>query len=135
VANASSEKIEVVRRVFETFERKDLGAALEVLDPDFEWDYSRSRGPEQGIYRGREQVSNFWRRFLEAFSDVEAVEIEISEVGERVLRVGNFRFRGQGSGVEASAGGATLWEFRDGVPVRASLFQNKHDAIEWIDSH
>jgi ketosteroid isomerase-like protein len=123
------ERIAAVRRYFEALEHTDFGGALELLDEDFEFDYSRSRGPLQGVYRGKADLKRWYENFLEAFSEFEALETEIAEIGDHVLRVGGFRARGRGSGVEAKAFGATVWSFRGNVPIKAVLYQSKEDAL------
>ncbi|MDX6615341.1 MAG: hypothetical protein QOD60_432 [Solirubrobacterales bacterium] len=124
-----AERIAAVQSYFQALEHTDFPAALELLDDDFEFDYSRSRGPLQGIYRGKAELNRWYENFVDAFSEFEAIETEISEVGDRVLRAGGFRARGRGSGVEATAMGATLWSFRGNVPIKAVLYQSKEDAL------
>jgi ketosteroid isomerase-like protein len=126
------ERIAAVRRYFEALEHTDFEGALELLDENFEFDYSRSRGPLQGVYRGKADLKRWYENFVEAFSEFEAIETEIVEVDDRVLRVGGFRARGRGSGVEATAFGATAWSFRGNVPIKAVLYQSKEDALAEI---
>jgi ketosteroid isomerase-like protein len=124
-----AERIAAVRSYFEALEHTDFEAALELLDDDFEFDYTRSRGPLQGVYRGRAELTRWYDNFVEVFSEFEAIETEIIEVGDQVLRVGGFKARGRGSGVEAVAKGATLWSFRGSVPIKATLYQSKEEAL------
>jgi ketosteroid isomerase-like protein len=41
----SRENVEVVRRLYEAFSRRDNESPFSVYDPDIEWDMSRSRIP------------------------------------------------------------------------------------------
>jgi ketosteroid isomerase-like protein len=125
----AEKRIAAVRGYFAALSRFDFDGALDLVDPDFVFDYSRSRGPLQGVYRGRAGLREFYDGFSDAFSEVEAFETEIIEVGDLLLRAGGFKARGRVSGIELSAGGATLWSFRGDVPVSAALYQSKEDAL------
>jgi len=48
----SEENVETVRRQNEAWNRQDLTAWLASFHPDGELDWSRSRGPLKGVYRG-----------------------------------------------------------------------------------
>ena len=60
----SGENVEVVRRSFEAWNRRDLLAWLAWFRSDAEVDWSRSRGPFQGVYRGHREMETFWGRVL-----------------------------------------------------------------------
>jgi ketosteroid isomerase-like protein len=52
----SQPNVEIVRAVYEALRRNDIEGALDLMSTDFELDYSRSRGPESGVFRGRDRV-------------------------------------------------------------------------------
>ena len=126
----SQENVEIVRAIFEGFGRKDIEGVLKLVPHDFEFDFSRSRGPESGVFRGRERIKRFLATLSESFSVIEPVETEIIDAGEVIVRVGGFRARGEASGVEVSAIGATVWTFSGDMPVSARLYQTKAEALE-----
>ena len=51
----SQENVEIVRRVFEAFNRRDIAAFLELLDPDVEW-VPILAVLEGRVYRGHEEI-------------------------------------------------------------------------------
>ena len=47
-----SEKADAVRRVVDAINRVDLDGFADAVSEDFEIDFSNSRGPMSGVYRG-----------------------------------------------------------------------------------
>jgi ketosteroid isomerase-like protein len=127
----SQENVELIRRIFDSISRGDIGAVLERTADDVEMDWSNSRGPLKGVYRGREQVREVWASFVEAFDSLRWDPEEIIELDEsRLIVVNHTRLRGRGSGVEVEAVGAQLWTIRDGMAQSFKLYQSKRDALE-----
>jgi len=125
----SQENVEIVRAVYEALRRNDVDAALDLLSIDFTLDYSRSRGLESGVFRGRDRFREVLERLLEPF-EYEPLETEIIDAGDVVIRVGGFLGRGTMSGAEVSATGATAWTFTGDTAVSMRLFQSKAEALE-----
>jgi ketosteroid isomerase-like protein len=126
----SEGNVEIVRSYFEAIGRRDMDALVQSLPADFELDFSRSRGPESGIYRGPERVRQLVQALTEAFSDFEPFETEMIDGDDVLVRVGGFRTRGEASGIEVVAKAATVWRFREGRPISATLFQDKAQALK-----
>ena len=124
--------VAAVRAFFETVNRGDLDDAVASLDPEVEFDWTRSRSPERGVYRGREEVKRLYERFIDSWTEREFFETEIFECGDAVVRVGGFRGRGKGSGAETSASAAIVWSFRGGRAVSAGMYQSKAEALEAV---
>jgi hypothetical protein len=132
----SRENVEVVRALFDAFARRDHEAAFAYYDPDIEWD--ASRGAEGGasdiaaVYRGHEGVRNYWRRWLSAWEDVEATDVELEDAGPTVVALINRqRIRGRGSGIELETPPYALtFTFRDGKVVRWVLYPTQAEARE-----
>jgi ketosteroid isomerase-like protein len=124
------DRASTVRAFFDALNRGDLDEAVEQLDPAFELDWSRSRGPHRGLHRGRDEVQGLYERFLETWTDYEFFETEIFESGDLMVRTGGFRGKGKGSGVETSASAAMVWTFRGDRPVSMCMYQTKAEALE-----
>jgi len=67
----SQENIEIVRRSIEAWNGRGLTTWTASLHPDAEIDWSRSRAPFKGVYRGRGGAETFWDVFWSTFEDVE----------------------------------------------------------------
>jgi hypothetical protein len=64
----SQENVEIVRRAIEAWKRRDLPTMRASWRSDAEVDWSRSRGPLQGVYQGgrlKTVSSEFWSTFEE----------------------------------------------------------------------
>ena len=130
-----SENLKLIRPVIDAFNRADVEGLLEGTTDDFEFDFSNSRGPLSGIYRGHAEAREFLNSFLEPWAALETEEKEFMDLGDdRVLTVTEIRTRGQGSGIEVNATGAMIWKIRDGEVVAAKMYQSKDDALEATSS-
>jgi ketosteroid isomerase-like protein len=129
-ARMSGEKVELVHRVTDLFNERDLEAALEFLTDDFVMDWSNSIGPLRGIYDGREGLRRLWETFTEAWESIRWEPLEVSELDDdHLLVINSVHMRGKGSGVDVEASGAQLWTFRDGIPASIKLYQSKAEAL------
>jgi hypothetical protein len=63
----SQQNVEIVRLAYAAFSERDLEALAELTDPDWVFDFSRSIGPDKGVYRGHEQVFRFAATNADAF--------------------------------------------------------------------
>jgi ketosteroid isomerase-like protein len=125
----SQENVEVVRRAIEAFSRRDLDAIES--HPDVEVDWSRSRGVEAGIYRGREETRRFWSTFYESFDRIVAVPEELIEHGDYVIVRDRTRLWGR-DGIEVEARNVGLVTVRDGLILRWRLCRDRAEALKAV---
>ena len=66
----SQENVEIVRRVSDAYNRRDVGAMLDELHPEIEWHpwLQIQFGGEATVYRGHQGVRKGIRELEEAFS-------------------------------------------------------------------
>jgi len=128
----SQENVEVVRGIYRALSRGDIDAALDAGASDMVHDWSRSIGPYQGIYRGREEVRGFWQTFQEAADELSFDVEQTIDDGPHVLAIVRVSMRGRGSGAQAIARGPHLWTLREGKVLSFTLFQNKNEALEAV---
>jgi ketosteroid isomerase-like protein len=128
----SRENVEVVRAVFDAYNRGDLQTTLEHVSPDFVFRPSGLFLDTQTVYRGREGWTEFWHAFRAAWDEI-TIEVERFEAfGDRVLVAGTFHGRGRGSGIEVTRESAWIQTLRDGLIVRAETFASSSEALEQI---
>jgi ketosteroid isomerase-like protein len=127
----TAQNAETVRRFMESWTNQKLDGVLECAAEGIEFDWSRSRSPFRGIYKGHDGLIQFWADQQDAWSEfsVEIVEVVPCDL-ERLITVTAVRGRGRGSGITMDARGATLWRVRDGAIQSARLFQDKEEALE-----
>jgi hypothetical protein len=67
--SSAEANVEVVRGAIDAFNRGDVEAMLALAGEDFEYDWSRSVGPNSGIYRGPEGFMEFINEQWSVFDD------------------------------------------------------------------
>jgi ketosteroid isomerase-like protein len=127
----SEEIIEVVRRGFEAFNRRDLGAALALWSADAELDWSRSKGPLKGIYRGHQGLESFWNEFWSAFQTVEIEIHEPTQIDRCVVVPNTAHMRGR-DGIEVVARSTFVFTVENGLQTRVEMFQERAEALEAV---
>jgi len=130
----SQENVEVVRELYEAFNRGELDAYLWMLDPDFVW-----QGPQEipdlaGTYRGAEGVRRYLSELMEVFNDYRMVPEEFIDAGgEQVLVLAREGGRGKGSGIAVQTNPTGhLWTIRDGRPARLESYWERTNALRAV---
>jgi ketosteroid isomerase-like protein len=119
VIAVSREDVEVVRAIFERWERGE--PALELFHPDIDWSTPH---PDGAGIRGRDEVGALLRAYAGTFRDYRIRLDEIRDLGDHRIEV---RFsesgRGKGSGAETELTAVGVWTIRDGraVAFRAEI--------------
>ena len=123
-------RVERVRELVAAWDSRDADAIVAMVADDFVMDWSRSTGPDPGVYRGREGVHRYASAFLEAWDEFGQEFLRVTEVGpDALVTEVRTRMRGGASGVEISATASILWRFRGAEPVRAELYQSYDEAL------
>ena len=125
----SQENVEVVRRSIEAWNRRDLTSWRASLHPDAELDWSRSRAPFKGVYRGHDGIETFWGLFWATFRDVQIETQSFTEAGSEVVVSNTAHMRGR-EGIEVVARSALAHKVENGHITRLRLFQEQHEALE-----
>ena len=127
----SRENVELVRRGFASANAGDWESFFRDVAPNWELDWSRTRGPEvPGVYRG-DEAQRVLIDFLESWQSVRIEPHEFIEEGEYLVIPLTMHLVGRdGIGVQAR----NTWTFtiRDGKLVRSCLYQDKQDALKAV---
>ena len=124
----SRENVEVVRSIYEAFNRRDWDAAFRDQHPDVE--LTTPPGPNAGTYRGREEIQGFWEEMLTAFEAGTAEPEELFEQGDQIAVVVKGRVRPKGSSAEVENRTGQLWTLRGGKAVSMRMFPKPEEALE-----
>src|SRR3954451_20541700 len=128
----SEENVEKVRAGLNAWSRGGWDAALKDAAPDVVLDNSTNAGEWRGVHHGGEEIKRVWPPFSEPSG---RVEIELTDVIEsrcdRVVTSTQARFYGR-DGIElpGPTRSGWIWEFRDGLLVRLTVFNDLRDALE-----
>ena len=124
----SQTEVEIVRAALDAYNRRDLQAVLEVIDPDAEFIPLRSV-LEGTPYRGHDGMRKFFEETGEEWDELRIEGEEWRDLGDRVLVIGHFRARGRSSGVELHTPAAWLASLRDGRIVYLRAYSDVEEAV------
>ena len=125
----SQENVETVRRHNDAWNRRDLTMWLASFRSGGEIDWSRSRGPLKGVYRGRGDLQVFWDAFWSTFEDVQVEYHGLKEAGSEVVVPNTACIRGR-QGIEVVARSAFVFTVENGQIACLRMFQDEAEALE-----
>ena len=108
---------DLLRAGYDAWNRGDLDAWLELLDPDIVIRTSGAFPDFAPEYRGLEPAGKFWRQMLEPWEDFRIEVEQIEEEGDIVAAGIRFVARGRDSGVDVELRFGSGIRVRDGVAV------------------
>jgi len=128
----SQENVEDFKRGLDAFNRRDVEALLEQLDPEVEWHPALPVlvGGEATVYRGHEGVREMLRDLYEAFAETHVELSEIRDLGDGLVAIGRTRARGNESGAETESPWAGVTEYKDGRAIRIRTYLDPNEALE-----
>jgi ketosteroid isomerase-like protein len=127
----SAENVEIVRRVFDEWDRGEVGD-LEIrsnFHPDVE--FLPLRAATEGAYRGLAGIKKFVADTEQVFEKFD-FRYDLLDLGERVLAWGQVHVRARQSGIETDIPMGGVFEFRDGKILRWEDFGSKDRALEAV---
>jgi ketosteroid isomerase-like protein len=119
--------VEIVRRAIEAWNRRDPALACWRFDGQIDW--SRSRGPLKGVYRGQEEREPFSDAFWWTFEDVQLEAHGFLEAGSEVVVPNTAHLRGR-DGIEVIARSTFVYTVESGQITRLRMFQDHAEALE-----
>lgn len=128
----SQRNVAVVRSLFEAQARHDLDAIRELYDPSIEWDDVSGLWGDWGSRRGREDISDAFARWFEAFEDVTFQADDFLDAGDHVVVTTRIRGRGRGSGLAVDHTITLVWTVGDGRVTRVGGYRERREALEAI---
>ncbi len=123
----SEENVEIVKRVTDAFNRREVNALLDVAIPDCVM--SSQLLDATADFRGSEGLERFYAMLSESWEDFQSVAQEYRDLGDRVLALGRNRGCGKGSGVPVDGPYGAVFDFCDGKISRIRLFLDQAEAL------
>jgi ketosteroid isomerase-like protein len=139
----SQDNVELVRAVLAAYQDPDMIAVLAsgeidlgLADPDIEWDASRLTQmiPDLAqVYRGHDGVRLYWRRWFEAWSELE-FEFDLRDAGDDVVAlIRDQRQWGRHTGICTELPPyAQVFTVRAGKLVRWRTFPDQESALKAV---
>jgi uncharacterized protein len=123
----SQEKVEIVKRVTDAFNRREVDALLDLATPDCEMS-SQLLDATADDFQGRGGLERFYAMLSDSWEDFQSVAQEYLDLGDRVLALGRNRGRGKGSGVPVEGPYGAVFDFRGDKISRIRLFVDHAEA-------
>lgn len=124
----SEQNVALVREIFDAVNKRDDAAALAHCHPDIEIDWTRSIGPERGMYRGHEGWVELLDKYREVFDEVAFAPEEFIERGDEVL-VPHLATLSHRDGIVTQVRSVFAYTFDAGVLVRFRMFNSRDEAL------
>ena len=126
----SESNVEIVRAGLDAWNRRDVAAVVEVLDPQAELHPMRAV-LEGTVYRGPEGFKTFLHDMGEDWEHFQLEPDDFREIDEsRVLVLGRVHGRGKASKMDVEAPAAWICELRSGKVTRVQFYANEEAALE-----
>ena len=127
----SQENVDIVRRVYEAWNRRDYSRALGLIDSEIEVE-AATGGLGDGTYRGRAGLYKALEGFWSEFDDTRVEVEEYVPAGDHVITSVLLHGRGKRGGTSVEWRQWQVWTLRDGKAVRWRLFGNRREAVDAV---
>ena len=128
----SQSSLELAKRVIDAFNRRDVDAIFECVNPDVEWFPAMSVTFGGGL-RGREGIESYVREVGDTWEEYRVVGQDFRDLGEdRVLVLSRVEARGAGSGGLVDTKMGQVFDFRDGRIARVRTYLDHGQALKAV---
>ncbi len=130
----AQENVEVLRRVFDAFNRRDANAVRDLWTADAEWRPAYIGGGllEGATFRGHAGVIEFVEMQSETWEKVVAEPMQMRDLGEQVMVEVRLRAMGRASGTPVERVTWNLFGFRDGKASTGTVYETEDEALKAV---
>ena len=125
----SKENVETLLRGYEAWNRRDLEAALELLDPEIEWRFSDPEVtlPDGALeYHGHDGVTRFWAQLVEPLPELQIDVERTLDTDDYVVAFIRFR------ATAINQPSVHVWKIRDGKALTFTAYNDPDRALEAV---
>jgi ketosteroid isomerase-like protein len=128
----SEENVEVFKRGAEAYNRRDIEALFQDLDPEVEWHSALliPFGGEETVSRGHDGVREVMSEVFDALAEIHLEYSEIRDLGDRIVGIGRISTRGKQSGAVTDMAFGTVADMKNGKAVRIWTYLDPQEALE-----
>ncbi len=124
----SAENIQLIRKLVEAFNVRDIDSVLQDMQPDVELHPLRAQ-LERKAYRGHDGVREMLADFDQDWESIQVNAEEFRDADDEVVVLGRLRARGRASGIDLDVPMGFVWTLRDGKVLRIRSFSDQTDAL------
>jgi len=123
--------VDVVRALYEAWERKGFGVVRELMDPSIEY-VNPPYAVEPGTRRGHEGFSTAAQSINRIYPHRRLLPLKFYDAGDKVAVSVRVIARGAGSSVEVDTDRGYAFEVRNGRIVRYAWFNEPSEALKAV---
>src|SRR5437763_11685479 len=127
----AQENVEIVRDMYEAFNRGDVETAWDLMHPDAEL-HQPPEVPDSDSYYGREEWARGFYRWFSEFDEPRFEPQEATGAGEHVIMRVCVSGKGKTSGISTTGEFFHAWTMRDGKPHRCIVRSSRAEALEAV---
>jgi ketosteroid isomerase-like protein len=124
----SKRNVELMRRVYEVFNARDVEAMIALDDPSIEF-HSVFATVFGGVYQGHDGMRMFFRDLADAWDELRAEPEAYFGLGEHTLTFILFHGRGRHSDADVATPIAQVARWRQGLIVYLKSYTSREDAL------
>jgi ketosteroid isomerase-like protein len=128
----SQENVDLVYRAADAFNRRDLDAALALMDDDVEVIPGAVAMEGGNHYHGHDGVGRWWRDLFDVFPDYAVEVFEVRDVGDMTVAATVLRGHGAGSNVSIEDMVWLVHRWRGGKCIWWRNFGSGDEALEAV---
>jgi len=121
---------EALRKAYAAFNRNDIPAAVESLDPQIEWT-EPAEFPGGGTYRGHEGVKAYLSQSRTDWAEGSSEPERFIVAGDKIIVFVHARARLKDSTEWHDTRLADVFTFRNGKAIQMRAFADRRQALEW----
>jgi ketosteroid isomerase-like protein len=125
----SRENVELVRRAFDLFNKRDLAAFFDSFHPELTY-RSREDEPDVRTCRGIDEYREYVASWLDMFDDLHFEDLGLDGVGDYVIASAELCGRGRDTGADVRGRYVFLLQFRQRLIVHGREYATTDEALE-----
>ena len=130
----TEQRISILRAAYAAFNRGDIDAAVQSLDPDIDWT-EPTEFPGGGSYHGRDGAKKYLTNSRASVAEVISEPGQFIPAGDRIVVFVYARVRPKDSATWQEVRLADVYLFRDLTPIQMHAFANRQQALDWANSN
>lgn len=130
----TEKRIAILRSAYAAFNRGDINAAVQSLDPQIDWS-EPAEFPGGGSYHGREGAKQYLTNSRASVAEVISEPEQFIPAGDRIVVFVYARVRPKNSTIWQEVRLADVYLFRDLTPIQMRAFADRQQALEWAKNN
>lgn len=133
IPEQTTQRIAILRAAYSAFNRGDIDAAVQSLDPNIDWS-EPTEFPGGGSYHGREGAKKYLTNSRASVAEVISQPEQFIPAGDRIVVFVYARVRPKDSTTWQEVRLADVYLFRNLTPIQMRAFADRQAALRWANT-